>query len=180
VVHKDPGADEEEFMAELRNAMRAVRRLKPVQKDNFALNKMSFLNDALSQLFSVISTAGWVIGGFSILIGAFGVANIMFVSVKERTHIIGIEKAMGAKSAFVLAQFLFEAALLAMVGGFVGILTVWGLTVFVTNQYDFVLTMSFSNILRGVLISGAVGLVAGFIPSLQAARMNPVDAMNQH
>ncbi len=180
VVHKDPGADEEEFMAELRNAMRAVRRLKPVQKDNFALNKMSFLDDALSQLFSVISIAGWVIGGFSILIGAFGVANIMFVSVKERTHIIGIEKAMGAKSAFVLAQFLFEAALLAMVGGFAGILIVWGLTVFVTNQYDFVLTMSFSNILRGVLISGAVGVVAGFIPSLQAARMNPVDAMNQH
>jgi len=180
VVHKDPGADEEEFMAELRIVMRAVRRLKPVQNDNFALNKMSFLDDALSQLFSVISIAGWVIGGFSILIGAFGVANIMFVSVKERTHIIGIEKAMGAKSAFVLAQFLFEAALLAMVGGFVGILVVWGLTVFVTNQYDFVLTMSFSNILRGVLISGVVGVVAGFIPSLQAARMNPVDAMNQH
>ncbi len=180
VVHKDPGADEEEFMAELRNAMRAVRRLKPIQKDNFALNKMSFLDDALSQLFSVISIAGWVIGGFSILIGAFGVANIMFVSVKERTHIIGIEKAMGAKSAFILTQFLFEAALLAMVGGLVGILIVWGLTVFVTNQYDFVLTMSFSNILRGVLISGAVGLVAGFIPSLQAARMNPVEAINQH
>ncbi len=180
VVHKDPVADEEEFMAELRNAIRAVRRLKPIQKDNFALNKMSFLDDALSQLFNVISLAGWVIGGFSILIGAFGVANIMFVSVKERTHIIGIEKAMGAKSSFVLAQFLFEAVLLAIVGGLIGILIVWGLTVFVTQRYDFVMTMSVGNILRGVMISGLVGVVAGFIPSLQAARMNPVDAMNQH
>lgn len=180
VVHKDPVADEEEFMAELRNAIRAVRRLKPIQKDNFALNKMSFLDDALSQLFNVISLAGWVIGGFSILIGAFGVANIMFVSVKERTHIIGIEKAMGAKSSFVLTQFLFEAVLLAIVGGLIGILIVWGLTVFVTQRYDFVMTMSVGNILRGVMISGLVGVVAGFIPSLQAARMNPVDAMNQH
>ncbi|MDD4919548.1 MAG: ABC transporter permease [Bacteroidales bacterium] len=180
VVHKDPVADEEEFMAELRNAIRAVRRLKPIQKDNFALNKMSFLDDALSQLFNVISLAGWVIGGFSILIGAFGVANIMFVSVKERTHIIGIEKAMGAKSSFVLTQFLFEAVLLAIIGGLIGILIVWGLTVFVTQRYDFVMTMSVGNILRGVMISGLVGVVAGFIPSLQAARMNPVDAMNQH
>lgn len=180
VVHKDPGADEEEFMAELRNAMRAVRRLKPIQKDNFALNRMSFLDDALSQLFNVISLAGWVIGGFSILIGAFGVANIMFVSVKERTHIIGIEKAMGAKSSFVLTQFLFEAVLLAILGGLIGILIVWGLTVFVTHRYDFVMTMSVGNVMRGVLISGLVGVVAGFIPSLQAARMNPVDAMNQH
>ena len=180
VVHKDPVADEEEFMAELRNAMRAVRRLKPIQKDNFALNRMSFLDDALSQLFNVISLAGWVIGGFSILIGAFGVANIMFVSVKERTHIIGIEKAMGAKSSFVLTQFLFEAVLLAILGGLIGILIVWGLTVFVTHRYDFVMTMSVGNVMRGVLISGLVGVVAGFIPSLQAARMNPVDAMNQH
>ncbi|HHV03910.1 MAG: ABC transporter permease [Bacteroidales bacterium] len=180
VVHKDPRADEEEFMAQLRNAMRVVRRLKPIQNDNFALNKMSFLDDALSQLFSVIAIAGWIIGGFSILIGAFGVANIMFVSVKERTHIIGIEKAMGAKSSFVLTQFLFEAALLAIMGGLIGILIVWVLTIVVTNQYDFVLTMSTGNILRGVLISGLVGVIAGFIPSLQAARMNPVEAMNQH
>ncbi|MDD5715005.1 MAG: FtsX-like permease family protein, partial [Bacteroidales bacterium] len=84
------------------------------------------------------------------------------------------------KSSFVLTQFLFEAALLAIVGGLAGILIVWGLTVFVTNQYDFILTMSFGNVLRGVLISGVVGVVAGFIPSLQAARMNPVEAMNQH
>jgi len=180
VVHRNPEADEEEFMAELRIAMRAIRRLKPIQKDNFALNKMSFLDDALSQLFKVISLAGWVIGGFSILIGAFGVANIMFVSVKERTHIIGIEKAMGAKSSFVLAQFLFEAVLLAILGGMIGILVVWGLTIFVTRQYDFVMTMSMGNIMRGVLISGLVGIVAGFIPSLQAARMDPVEAMNQH
>lgn len=180
VVHKDPRADEEEFMAQLRNAMRVVRRLRPIQNDNFALNKMSFLDDAISQLFNVIFIAGWVIGGFSILIGAFGVANIMFVSVKERTHIIGIEKAMGAKSSFILMQFLFESALLAIVGGLIGILVVWGLTIFVTRQYDFVLTMSAKNILRGVLISGLVGVVAGFIPSLQAAKMDPVEAMNQH
>jgi putative ABC transport system permease protein len=179
VVHKHPQADEEEFMAQLRNTMRAVRRLKPIQNDNFALNKMSFLDDALSQLFNVIAVAGWVIGGFSILIGAFGVANIMFVSVKERTHIIGIEKAMGAKSLFILAQFLFEAVLLALVGGVIGILIVWLLAIFVSNHYDFQLTMSLRNIIRGVLVSGVVGVVAGLIPSLQAARMNPVDAMNQ-
>ncbi len=180
VVHKDPSADQEEFMGELRTCLRNARRLKPVQKDNFALNTLSFLDDALGQLFGVISVAGWVIGGFSILIGAFGVANIMFVSVKERTHIIGIEKAMGAKSFFVLTQFLFESALLAIMGGIIGILIVWGGTTFISHNYDFVLTLSFRNIMRGVLISGAVGLVAGFIPAMQAARMNPVEAINQH
>ena len=87
---------------------------------------------------------------------------------------------MGAKSSFVLTQFLFEAVLLAILGGLIGILIVWGLTVFVTHRYDFVMTMSVGNVMRGVLISGLVGVVAGFIPSLQAARMNPVDAMNQH
>ncbi len=179
VAHKDPQADDEEFMEQLRNYLRAIRRLRPVQKDNFALNKLTFLDDALAQLFGVIAIAGWVIGGFSILIGAFGVANIMFVSVKERTHIIGIQKAIGAKSIFVLSQFLFEAALLSLVGGVIGILIVWGLAVFVTNNYDFHLAMSASNILRGVLVSAAVGLVAGFIPSLQASRMDPVEAMNR-
>lgn len=180
VFHRDPNADEEEFLGQLRSLMRNVRRLKPIQEDNFSLNKMSFLDDAMGQVFKVISGAGWVIGGFSILIGAFGIANIMFVSVKERTHIIGIEKAMGAKSIFVMAQFLFEAALLAIVGGLLGILIVWVLVGFASEQFDFQMTLSFWNIMRGVLISTLVGLVAGVVPAMQAARMNPVVAMNKH
>lgn len=168
----------DEFIQEIKLLMRAIRRLKPKQKDNFAVNEMTFLLDATKQIFTGISLAGWVIGGFSILIGGFGIANIMFVSVKERTNLIGIQKALGAKNYAILTQFLAEAAALAIAGGAVGIFLVFLLVLGVGSNEAFPMKLSIYNIIRGLMISSVIGIVAGFIPAYSAAKLNPVEAIN--
>ncbi|MCL1973863.1 MAG: ABC transporter permease [Bacteroidetes bacterium] len=178
VVKKKEAADKDEFLGELRTILRNTRRLKPSQKNNFSINEVSVLQDVTNQIFGTISAVGWIIGGFSILIGGFGVANIMFVSVKERTNIIGIQKALGAKNYFILTQFLFEAALLAILGGLVGLLIVFFGAEIVSRVYDFQMTLTLGNILRGVIVSTAIGLVAGILPAYMAAHLNPVVAIN--
>src|SRR5699024_11285583 len=117
--------------------LRAKRGLKPTVEDNFALNKSEFIQDAIGSVFDVISIAGWIISGFSLLVGGFGIANIMFVSVKERTNIIGIQKSLGAKNHFILYQFLFEAVILSIIGGLVGIFMVWLIAASVSAMVDF-------------------------------------------
>ena len=178
VAKKKLTVEKEEFLGELKTILRNARRLKPTQKNNFSINEISILEDITKQIFGTISLVGWIIGGFSILIGGFGVANIMFVSVKERTNIIGIQKALGAKNYFILTQFLFEAELLAVMGGAVGILIVFGGAQFVSHSSDFQMTLTFGNIMRGVLVSSAIGLVAGIVPAYMAAHLNPVEAIN--
>ena len=168
----------DEFIQEMRQLMRAVRRLKPKQKDNFALNEMTFLLNSTKEIFGGINLAGWIIGGFSILIGGFGIANIMFVSVKERTNLIGIQKALGAKKYTILTQFLAEAAVLALAGGAVGILFVSLLVLAVGSNDSFPMQLSAYNIIRGLLISSVIGIVSGFLPAYTAANLNPVDAIN--
>jgi len=177
-VKKKPSADKDDFLGEIKTLFRNARRLKPTQKDNFSINEVSIIQDIANSIFGTISMVGWIIGGFSILIGGFGVANIMFVSVKERTNIIGIQKAMGAKNYFILTQFLFEAALLAVMGGIVGILIVYAGVQFVSHAYDFQMTLTLGNILRGVIVSTVIGLVAGVIPAYTAAHLNPVEAIS--
>ncbi len=171
-------ADRDEFISEMRQLMRSVRRLKPNQADNFALNEMTFLLNQTKSIFGGINLAGWIIGGFSILIGGFGIANIMFVSVKERTNLIGIQKALGAKRYMILTQFLAEAAFLALAGGMIGILMVLGVVLVTKGNPAFPMTLSAYNIFRGLVISSIIGVVAGFIPAYTAARLNPVDAIN--
>jgi putative ABC transport system permease protein len=122
--------------------------------------------------------AGWIIGGFSILIGGFGIANIMFVSVKERTNLIGIQKALGAKKYMILTQFLAEAAVLALAGGAIGLLMVWGVVLATQGNESFPMAMSLYNIIRGLMISSVIGVVAGLLPAWTAANLNPVDAIN--
>jgi len=178
IAKKNPSVEKDEFLGELKNILRNARRLKPAQKNNFSINEVSILEDIFSQIFGTISMVGWVIGGFSILIGGFGVANIMFVSVKERTSIIGIQKALGAKNYFILTQFLFEAALLAMMGGIVGIIVVYAGIQFVGYMYDFHMTLTLGNVLRGIIVSSVIGLLAGVIPAYSAAHLNPVEAIN--
>lgn len=173
-----PNITRDEFIQEIKLLMRSIRRLKPKQKDNFAVNEMTFLLDSTKQIFSGIALAGWVIGGFSILIGGFGIANIMFVSVKERTNLIGIQKALGAKNYAILIQFLAEAAALSLVGGAVGILLVFILVLAVGSSEAFPMQLSFYNITRGLLISSVIGVVAGFIPAYSASKLNPVEAIN--
>ena len=128
-------------------------------------------------MFSVISVVGWLIGGFSILVGGFGIANIMFVSVKERTSIIGIQKSLGAKRYFILFEFLFEAIILSLIGGIVGLLIVFAGTQIVSVLFDLKFTLGLGNIMMGIITSGVIGIIAGFIPAWTASRLNPVEAI---
>ena len=177
-VRPAEGVAQDDLVDELRMLMRGHRRLAPGQKNNFSINTMTFITQSLGQVFSLINMVGWVIAGFSLLIGGFGIANIMFVSVKERTNIIGIQKALGAKKYVIMVQFLTEAALLAIAGGLIGILLVFLGVLVVPQSESFTLTLSAGNILWGLLISTVIGLLAGLIPAWVAASLNPVDAIN--
>jgi putative ABC transport system permease protein len=162
---------------ELTGIMRSVRKLKPSVKDNFAINETSIITQGFDQIFSVVAIVGWIIGGFSLLVGGFGIANIMFVSVKERTAQIGIQKSLGAKNAFILQQFLFEAVFLSMLGGLFGLLLIYIGTILVTKFAGMELILSFKNIILGLSVSAVIGLVSGLFPAWSASRLNPVDAM---
>tara|TARA_R110001592_G_scaffold9215_1_gene49174 strand:+ start:116160 stop:117362 length:1203 start_codon:yes stop_codon:yes gene_type:complete len=173
------GMDDDPGLVMLENEMagllRAKRGLKPTTENNFALNKSEFIQDTVGSIFAVISIAGGVIGGFSILIGGFGIANIMFVSVKERTGIIGIQKSLGAKNYFILLQFLFEATVLSLIGGFAGLLIVYAATFVSLGNLEIILT--FKNIVLGLVLSSAIGIISGIIPASLAAKMDPVVAI---
>lgn len=164
-----------ELEAELRGLMRRVRGLKPKDKDNFSLNRQEALLNSIGGFFDVLGLAGWFIGGFSILVGGFGTANIMFVSVRERTHIIGIQKSLGAKNYFILFQFLFESVFLCLIGGGIGLFFVYLLSLVSLGSLDLVL--SWGNILMGIGLSTFIGVLAGIIPAIQASRMDPVIAI---
>ncbi len=167
----------EELKDEIRGIMRSIRRLKPIAADDFALNEISVLSNSLDSLFDIINLAGKVIGGFSILVGGFGIANIMFVSVKERTHLIGIEKSLGAKNWFILLEFLSEAVFLSLMGGITGLLAVVGLTLFASMAFDVDLYLTLANIMWGIGISVTIGLIAGIIPAYLASQLSPVEAI---
>jgi putative ABC transport system permease protein len=138
---------------------------------------LSIISNALNQIFSVFDLLGLVIGIFAILVGGFGVANIMFVSVKERTNIIGIKKALGAKRWVVLLEFLIESVILCLVGGTFGLLMVFGITFTLAGVMPFEIYLAPQNIVNGLIWSVAIGLIAGFLPAYQAAKMDPVEAM---
>ena len=171
------GVSNAEMKDELTGAMRAIRRLRPVEDDDFALNESKLLSNQVESLFGVVGIAGWIIGGFSILVGGFGIANIMFVSVRERTNIIGIQKSLGAKNYFILLQFLAEAIVLCLIGGIMGLLIVLVMSLIATNVMDFNMTLTFSNILLGLTISSLIGIISGFIPAWVASRLDPVEAI---
>ena len=177
VVKAKPMVSNEELKDELTGIMRSVRKLKPQAEDNFAINETDIITKGFDQLFQTIALVGWIIGGFSLLVGGFGIANIMFVSVKERTNIIGIQKALGAKNYFILLQFLFEAVFLSLIGGIVGLLLVLGLTIIVSTTTDNTLVLTEGNILLGLFVSAAIGLISGIIPAYTASKLDPVEAM---
>ncbi len=166
-----------ELKDELHGLMRSLRKLKPLEPDDFSLNEVSLLSTRLDSLFAIIELAGLVIGGFSLVVGGFGIANIMFVSVKERTHIIGIQKSLGAKNYFILLQFLIESVLLSLSGGIIGLIVIFAGTVASTYIFDFKIVLSVSNIILGISVSGIIGIIAGFIPAYRGANMNPVEAI---
>ena len=172
------GVSEQSFCDELGVLMRSHRRLAPGDKNNFSINRMTFLIEIVESIISAINLAGWIIAGFSLLIGGFGIANIMFVSVKERTNIIGIQKALGAKRYVILIQFLTEAVVLSVAGGAVGIIMVWLVISMIPQEAAFQLGISAQNVLAGLVISSVIGIVSGISPAMSAAKLNPVDAIN--
>ncbi|MBU8892384.1 MAG: ABC transporter permease [Bacteroidales bacterium] len=167
-----------ELKDELRSILRSTRTLRPKQKDNFALNQSSILDSALNSIFGVINMAGWLIGGFSILVGGFGIANIMFVSVKERTNLIGIQKSLGATRKFILFQFLFEAIMLSLIGGIIGLLLIFIGSLIASNKIELDITLTLGNIMLGLLISASIGIISGIFPSYKASKLSPVEAIN--
>lgn len=180
MVKGRPGVATDELKAELKGVMRSIRKLKPAADDNFALNEISLLASTLESLFDVMSVVGWIIGGFSLLVGGFGIANIMFVSVKERTSLIGIQKSLGAKNWFILVEFLSEAIVLCLIGGGFGIAIVWLGTALISMVADMDLYLTFGNVALGVGISAIIGLVAGIIPAYLASQLSPVEAMRSN
>ncbi|HYK77899.1 MAG TPA: ABC transporter permease [Daejeonella sp.] len=169
--------DVAELESELRGLMRSIHRLSPRQDDDFALNKSTILTAGLDQVFKIVNFAGAFIGGFSILVGGFGIANIMFVSVRERTNIIGIQKSLGAKNYFILLQFLIESVLLCLMGGMVGLAIVYLLAYVVKAVADVSIVVDLGKVFLAVFLSTAIGLISGFIPAFMASRMDPVEAI---
>jgi putative ABC transport system permease protein len=180
MVKGKEGVSNEQLIDELRGVMRSIRKLKPKEEDNFALNETKLLTLQLDNLFRFVGIAGWIIGGFSILVGGFGIANIMFVSVKERTSIIGIQKSLGAKNYFILLQFLVEAVVLSLIGGIIGLLIVYLGSLIAGGAFDFPLKLSQGNIILGLFVSAVIGIFSGFIPALRASRMDPVEAIRSN
>lgn len=162
---------------ELRGKMRGVRRLKPAEEDNFALNSVTMISGQLNSLFWAINVGGFIIGLFSVLVGGFGIANIMFVSVKERTGQIGIQKSIGARNSFILTQFLTEAIVLCLIGGLLGILLVLGATALASKLLEFNMFLSMGNFLFGTSLSVGIGIISGFVPAWRASRLDPVEAI---
>ena len=162
---------------DLKGAMRAINKLSPAQEDNFSLNDVNEWSKAFEAAFSGINMGGMLIGGISLIVGLFGVANIMFVSVKERTSQIGLKKAIGAKSHIILIEFLLEAAFLCLIGGLIGLLLVLGLTKILSGAFNFPIYISTSNLVTAISICFVVGVLAGIIPAIIAARLNPVVAI---
>ncbi|MCK9616588.1 MAG: ABC transporter permease [Lentimicrobiaceae bacterium] len=177
IVRAKPLVSNEELTDELTGIMRQVRKLKPGTEDDFAINETSIITKGFESLFRVIAVVGWIIGGFSLLVGGFGIANIMFVSVKERTGIIGIQKSLGAKRYFILLEFLFEAVFLSVFGGLIGLTIIYIGTLVISALFDMELILTQSNILIGVGVSAGIGLISGLFPAFSASRLDPVEAM---
>jgi putative ABC transport system permease protein len=162
---------------DLTGSMRAIHKLTPTREDDFSLNDVNDFSDAIGSLFSGLNTGGWAIAALSLIVGMFGVANIMFVSVRERTSQIGLKKAIGAKNRVILAEFLLESAFLCVIGGLIGLTLVYGLTLILTQALNFPVYISSGYMLLAIGICILVGIIAGLIPALQAAGMDPVVAI---
>ncbi|OOV19826.1 ABC transporter permease [Flavobacterium sp. LM4] len=171
------GIDMDAYKAEVAQKLRAIRGMKAGEMDNFFINVLSGFTDFIDGILGQMNVVGWIISGFSLLVGGFGIANIMFVSVKERTNLIGIQKSLGAKNRFILFQFLFEAIILSVIGGIIGLLMVWGIALILTKVLDFEFVLSFGNIILGTTLAALIGLISGILPAISAANLDPVEAI---
>ncbi len=178
VIKPEDDVDKAEFIAQLDQKLRLKRGLRPDDVSTFFINELQGFADMIDEITSQMNLIGLVISGFSLLVGGFGIANIMFVSVKERTNLIGIQKSLGAKNRFILLQFLFEAVILAIVGGLIGLLLVF-LVSLLASQFtgDFQFVLSPWNMFIGTAISAVIGLISGILPAISASKLDPVEAI---
>jgi putative ABC transport system permease protein len=177
VLKPNKGVDMGAYKAEIAQKLRDYRGVKAGEMDNFFINVFSGFTDLIDGIILNMKFGGWMISGFSLLVGGFGIANIMFVSVKERTNLIGIQKSLGAKNKFILFQFLFEAVILSVIGGVIGLFLVWIIALILTNVLDFEFVLGMGNILLGTLLAGLIGLISGILPAITASKLDPVEAI---
>lgn len=177
VVKPTKGIEAEEVKGEVSQKLRSIRGIKADQIDNFFVNVLSGFTDLIDGLVSQMNFVGWIISGFSLLVGGFGIANIMFVSVKERTNLIGIQKSLGAKNRFILFQFLFEAIILSVIGGIIGLFLVWIITLVLTKTLEFDFVLGMGNVILGTSLAAIIGLISGILPAISASRLDPVEAI---
>lgn len=177
VIKPQKEIDMEAFKADLTQKLRSYRGMKTGDIDNFFINVLSGFTDLLDSFIGGLRLGGIIISIFSFFVGGFGIANIMFVSVKERTNLIGIQKSLGAKNKFILFQFLFESVILCVIGGIIGLFIVWLLAMLLTKILDFEFFLSFTNIAIGTGLSIIVGIISGILPAISASRLDPVEAI---
>ena len=177
MVQGKPNVASSALADELNGVMRQLRKLSPTQEDNFSCNDVAMFSDQIKGFFGQVSTGGWAIAGLSLIVGAFGVANIMFVTVRERTSQIGLKKAIGAKRSTILTEFLIESAFLCIIGGLVGLGLVWLLSVVLSTVLPFPIFIAPNIIGLALSICIILGILAGIIPASIAAKMDPVVAI---
>ena len=178
ILLPESDVDDAEFLALAEQKLRNKRGLKTDEVSNFFINQLKGFTAFIDNIIGFLTGVGWGIGGFALLVGGFGIANIMFVSVRERTNLIGIQKALGAKRRFILFQFLFESILLSIFGGLIGLFFVWIIAVALSASVDsFEFVLSFGNVFIGLSTTFLIGIIAGIIPAIGASRLDPVEAI---
>ena len=168
------------FKDELTGAMRSLHKLKPGQDDDYSLNDIDTLSHTLDPLLGNLNLGGWIIAALSLIVGMFGVANIMFVTVRERTAQIGLKKAIGAKKSTIVAEFLLESTFLCLIGGLIGLIAVSVLALILSSIFSFKVLIPGNVIALAVTICLVVGVAAGIIPAITAAKMDPVVAIRSN
>ncbi len=176
-VKAKEGVSLDQLMFEIQQHMRSIRKLRPTQKDDFALNQLSIIANGFNGIFSMLNMIGWVIGFFALIVGGFGIANIMYVSVTERTNIIGVKKALGARRKYILMEFLIEAVLLCLFGGLLGLVIIALITGPISAASGMTFELSLKNATIGVVVSMLIGLISGYLPAKKAANLDPVEAI---
>ncbi|WP_291128235.1 ABC transporter permease [Flavobacterium sp. UBA7682] len=177
IIKPEKDIDIEALKGEITQKLRNFRGVKQGDIDNFFISVLSGFADLIDGAIGQVRVGGILISVLSFLVGGFGIANIMFVSVKERTSLIGIQKSLGAKNKFILLQFLFEAIILCLIGGMIGLLIVWLLAMLMTNVLEFEFILGFNNIIIGTGLSAVVGLISGILPAISASKLDPVEAI---
>jgi putative ABC transport system permease protein len=177
MVQGKAGIPSSALQDELTGIMRQARRLSPTEEDNFSCNDVAQFSEQVSGFFGNVKVGGWVIAIFSLIVGVFGVANIMFVTVRERTSQIGLKKAIGAKRRTILTEFLLESAFLCVIGGILGLLMVEGLVLVLGTILPFPLYIAPDIIALALSICIGMGMISGIIPAYTAAKMDPVVAI---